>query len=274
MSHRQPVSLTRPITASPNGNPAAFPVSLEPVFYRRNGAHVRVPDRRAVVRQDTGQPLAVVSDRYTLVPHSRILDVVEDVVDRLDVGTVPRGIHLDRKGARMRALFKFPSLSRPVQAGDSICPCIRIQNTYDGSSRIGVHIGAFRFVCTNLAVGGDGAFAGGFMAVHKGDVPIEEIAGQFAAYLGSFDRIVEVYGVWTESRLDWSLFLEILGTLPKRAAQGIRGNLIPSQRHTVFDGYNAATRYATHGMRSVQSAFTLLERINRAFQDRFPVSLS
>jgi len=35
-----------------------------------------------IVREDTGEAIAVVSDRYALVPHSRILDVIEDAVDK------------------------------------------------------------------------------------------------------------------------------------------------------------------------------------------------
>ena len=129
-----------------------------------------------VVRPDTNEPLAVVSDRYTLVPHQRILDLVSEAIAQLEVGPVPRGVFVDRNGARMRALFKFPALPQSIVNGDGICPCVKVQNTYDGTSRIAVHIGAFRFVCTNLAVGGGGAFAGGFMAVHAGEIPLEDVA--------------------------------------------------------------------------------------------------
>ena len=48
----------------------------------------------------------------------------------------------------------FAALASPVLGRDEICPCLQVRNTYDGSARIAVHIGAFRFVCTNLAVGG------------------------------------------------------------------------------------------------------------------------
>ena len=41
-------------------------------------------------------------------------------------------------------------------ASDQICPCLKLENSYDGTSKVTVHIGAFRFVCMNLAVGGGG----------------------------------------------------------------------------------------------------------------------
>src|SRR3990172_6707495 len=138
------------------GGPANFPVALRPVFY--NGAEdpKEIPDRLAVVREDTGRALAVVSSRYVLVPHQRILDVVHEATKNLDVGPVPRGIYVDRAGARMRSVFKFPSVTEEIEPKDEICPCLKIQNTYDGKSRVTIHLGAFRFVCTNLAVGGGG----------------------------------------------------------------------------------------------------------------------
>lgn len=64
-----------------------------------------MPNRRAVAREDTGQPLDVVPDQYTLLEHGRML---EAALDDLKMGEMPRGIYLDRDGARLRALYKSP----------------------------------------------------------------------------------------------------------------------------------------------------------------------
>src|SRR5688572_10308901 len=47
------------------GNPADFPVSLTSVFHEGPDGLSVIPDRRAIVRDDTGEAIAVVSDRYT-----------------------------------------------------------------------------------------------------------------------------------------------------------------------------------------------------------------
>ncbi len=257
-----------------HGHPADFPVTLQPVFTRSNGSFAPLPNRLAVTRADSGDTLAVVSDRYALVPHQRILDLVNQATARLDVGAVPRGIYVDRKGARMRALFKFPALAQPVANGDEICPCLRVQNAYDGRSRIAVHIGAFRFVCTNLAVGGGGAFAGGFMAVHAGEIPLDEVAKAMSSYLAGFEAIVELYRRWMSrawSSAGWEALHE---HLTMRAGLAIKTELERLSPRSVFEAYNVATRYATHEMRSYRTAFDLLERINRSFQEQFPLSAS
>jgi len=265
---RQAVDLASHINRTvERGHPADFPEETRPVFCPNGTGYRAIPRRLAVVRQDTETPLSVVSDRYSLIPHQAILESVEKAIAPLDLGLVPRGIYVDRRGARMRALFKFPSLARPVSQGDDICPCLKIQNTYDGSSRIAVHIGAFRFVCTNLAVGGGGVFAGGFMSVHAGEIPIEEIGKQLAAYLKGFDAIVAIYRFWTDRPLGTAELDLVLEGFPRRPAEAIRQEC-PS---TVYRAYNAATRFATHEMRSYRTAFELLERVNSTFQERFPL---
>ena len=251
------------------GHPADFPIALKPVYYAADGTFAAVPRRLAVVREDTGQPIAVVSDRYALIPHRRILDAVEEAIKPLDLGPVPRGIYVDRQGARMRAIFKFPALAQPVLQGDDICPCLKIQNTYDGTSRMAIHIGAFRFVCTNLAIGGGGVFAGGFMSIHAGEIPLEKIAEQAGTYLVGFEKVVEMYRCWTQKWLEQGSLAKVLEGVSTWHARRI-SEVFVSRRPTVYEAYNSATHYATHQMRSFRTAFHLLERINRNFQKHFP----
>ncbi len=269
---RRPIDLSAHINQTvTRGHPADFPVGLRQAFYPNQDAYEPIPNRLAIVREDTGQPLAVVSNRYQLVPHQRVLDVIEQALAPLDVGSVPRGLFVDRQGARMRAVFKFPVLARPVTRGDDICPCLKIQNTYDATSRIAVHIGAFRFVCTNLAVGGGGVFAGGFMSVHAGEIPLQDVAEQLARYLEAFDAIVRLYGVWAMTPLQRESVERIFETLPTRACDSIRKSTEDSGATTVYDAYNVATHYATHETRSHRTAFELLARINHGFQEAYPV---
>jgi len=269
---RQPVNLNSSINADVSrGNAADFPVALRPVFHEGTNGTRPIPARRAVVREDTGEAIAVVSDRYTLVPHTRILDLVEEAIQPLDVGHVPRGIYVDRQGARLRALYKFPALARPVHGDDEICPCLQVRNTYDGTARIALHIGAFRFVCTNLAVGGGGAFAGGFVSIHAGEIPIEKMADQLADYLTRFDQIVGLYRQWSGQRPETA----VLDTVLKQSLNGhfteLRHEMLSAAPATVFDAYNRLTHHATHSMRSARTAFDMLERVNTSFQKAFPV---
>jgi hypothetical protein len=252
------------------GNAADFPVVVRPVFHDVANEHRPIPTRRAIVREDTGEAIAIVSDRYTLVPHSRILEIVEQAIAPLDVGPVPRGVYVDHGGARMRAVFKFPALAKPILGDDEICPCLQIRNTYDGTARIALHIGAFRFVCTNLAVGGGGAFAGGFVSIHAGEIPIEKMADRLVDYLSRFDQIIRLYRQWSEEEIE----CDRLESALKHSLQGrfghVRDKMLDNMPSTVFDAYNRLTDHATHCMRSARTAFDMLERVNSSFQELWP----
>lgn len=272
MRRRQSVDLNSYLNANRSqGNPADFAVTLQPIFCDGPEGRRAIPTRRAIVREDSGNAIAVVSDRYALVPHARILDVIEQTIQPLDVGPVPRGIYVDRHGARMRALFKFPALARPVLGRDEVCPCLQVRNTYDGSARIAVHIGAFRFVCTNLAVGGGGAFAGGFVSIHAGEIPIERMADQLSAYLTRFDQIVQIYRQWSQQRPQRHDVESILKQSLLGRFDALHDEMLAATPATVFDAYNRLTHHATHSMRSARTAFDMLERVNASFQKAYPV---
>lgn len=271
MPQRRAVDLNSHLNANiTRGNPADFAVTLQPVFWGEGSKPI--PNRRAVVREDSGEAIAVVSDRYALVPHTRVLNVIERAIEPLDVGSAPRGIYVDRRGAQMRALYKFPTLAKPIKGGDDICPCLQVRNTYDSTARISVHIGAFRFVCTNLAVGGGGAFAGGFVSIHAGEIPIEKMADQLTTYLTRFERIVETYQSWTLLHPEPEQFELLLKQVLRGRFDELRDELLGPIPATVFEAYNRLTYHATHSMRSARTAFEMLERVNYGFQKTFPVS--
>lgn len=171
----------------------------------------------------------------------------------------------------MRALFKFPGLVQPVCGGDEICPCLQVRNTYDGTARIAVHIGAFRFVCTNLAVGGGGVFAGGFVSVHAGDIPLDQVTEQLRTYLSGFDQIVALYRAWREQPFDHNFLKHLVDGMLNHAAKQIWDGILGQDGPSVYDAYNRATWVATHQMRSARTAFELLGRINGQFQQHFPL---
>lgn len=298
MNHRNTVDLNDHLNRGiAKGNPADFGVETKPVFVDTSEGEVisiaRVPNRVAIVRKDNGLPISVVSDRYTVVEHQTILNGVAQAIKGLDVGEVPSGVYVDRNGTRMRALFKFPALARELPAAgarsilggrynDRLCPVIKIENTYDGTSRVSIHIGAFRFVCTNLAVGGGGVFAGGFMSVHVGEIPIDETMKKLAEFLGGFDDIIELYRSWSDYVLPvhgpWTndddvmfggALDEALEGIEKTHRREIKSKLRITKDTTVFDAYNAATDYATHRTRTARVAFTILNSVNAGFQRVF-----
>src|SRR2546425_164961 len=254
------------------GNPADFPLTFAPAMYHNpvTGQIEVMPNRQIVARADTGQALSVVSDRYSLVPHTTVLETIESAFEGLDVGPVPRGIYMSGGGAKMRAIYKFPALERTLNVNaldrrqDRLCPLIKVTNSLDGTSKISIEIGAFSFVCTNFAVGGSGVFAGGFMAVHAGTIKIEAAGDQLRNFLFLFDQILDLFSYWSEIPAGNDEHKRALQNLPDRYSERLSAKRFPG--NSVFDVYNQATDLCTHQLRSASRALQLLSEVNRGFQ--------
>lgn len=224
-----------------------------------------IPFARAVYRLDSHEPISVVSQEYTLVPHNRILEAVDEAVGELGLKTVPRGVYFFRRGAVMRALYKFPELEREITPADSICPLVRIGNSYDRTSRVSIEIGAFRFACTNLAIGGEGVFASGFRSIHSGQIEIGRVQSDLAHFLAGFEKILETFQSWRKT--PWTLeHAEKVREAIREAHAPKRAEIVPLEASHRFEAYNRLTDYATHRMRTAQSAFRFLDLVNSVFQ--------
>jgi hypothetical protein len=218
---------------------------------------------RAVIRTDTNEPLSIVSDQYTLVPHNRILTTVDTAIQDLGFSDmeVPRGIFFSKRGAGMNALYKFPSITERV-AGNDICPLVKIGNSYDRTTRVTIEIGAFRFVCTNLAIGGFGASYIGFRAIHEGDIKVEDVGSSIKEYLGKFNRIADMYRSWVDTGYTTSDYEQLnKGILQHQ-------NIIPKPHQdakTRFDAYNHLTKFGSHELRSANASLNFLKQVNESF---------
>lgn len=229
-----------------------------------------VASSRAVVRVDTGEPLAVVSDQYRLVKHNELLALVDGVVDKVGggAGKVPRGIYFEKGGAKLRALYKFPHLTRTLEGTDALCPLVSVANSYDGTTRVAVGIGAFRFVCTNLAIGGGGAFASGFRSLHKGEIGFERVKEDLEQYLNQFDHIIELYRKFLALPWNQPRYEQVVEPLRKELGERHATHVLRANGSaTVFEAYNCLTQYATHDTRSAATAFRVLDWVNRKFQE-------
>jgi hypothetical protein len=230
-----------------------------------------VPFARAVVNADTGEPISLVGRDYRLVTHNHLLETVESAINRLVLreSDVSRGIFFTKRGAKMRALFKFPRIQRNVTGNDTICPVVRITNSYDTTTRITIEIGAFRFVCTNFAIGGAGTFHAGFNAIHQGDIDIARIQIQIESFLDRFDQLVDTYRHWLDTpwlSVDVASLTDHLAPLGRGHLDRIPALTAPETIPNRFRAYNDFTFYGTHCLRTANAAFRFLDTVNHGFQ--------
>lgn len=97
-------------------------------------------------RADTGECLAITSDKYKIVHHQDALDAVQSC---LDFGDYKRKLYSIKGGRRLYAVYDFNDQRQQIQAGDDVGFRLLLKNSYDGSSGVDLAAGLLRIICTN-----------------------------------------------------------------------------------------------------------------------------
>ena len=128
-----------------------FPVRTEPVTLQ-NGTVIT--GSKAVVRGDTGQAIAVVSNRYNLFTHQQAVEATTPFLKRF--GDYKASNILEKNGARFVHECTFGGMDLQVdgrvggrKVGDTVMLTLSIINSYDATRALLVKIGARVLRCLN-----------------------------------------------------------------------------------------------------------------------------
>ena len=130
---------------------ADFNVYTRPVFFQSDEGLNRIPNKLALVRDDTEDSLGVVSDSYQIAQHPDAFRTVERIIagSELDLEGVKRTISVSHGGARAYAIYSLPAHTIETSKGDPSALQISARNSFDGSWCFHVDIGSVRMICTN-----------------------------------------------------------------------------------------------------------------------------
>lgn len=255
-----------------NWNVIEAPLSATTFTTDENGIEtpirVQVPDRTALLRDDTNEVLGIVSDRYEIVQNRELADVIYEVADSLDIKVESAGSL--KGGQRVFFLVHLDSLG--LDHGDDVVKQYALFRTgHDGKTEVSVRQTNVRVVCANterLALSKDRGF--GFR--HRGDV-MNNVQAMKKALTG-VKADAEQFKVFAETAIatpmktsevnDYfdSVYEEVNGRIanesknPKAFAR--YENTVREMRSlmhhewnaktigTAWNAYNAITQYATH----------------------------
>lgn len=133
-----------------HGEDPVFPnVVSEPLYYgKRDPLHFE--GYRALVDQNDGEVISVVSENYQMVRHQDILGKAEKALAHLGL-EFDRSVTLIKDGAKMVAKYIIPSIEAVLAPGDIVHPTIIIKNSYDLSWVASLNGGVYRLTCSNGA---------------------------------------------------------------------------------------------------------------------------
>jgi len=235
--------------------PYNFPVELQPVFMRDGTA---IKHSRAVVRTDEDLPLAVVSDRYNLITHKEVMDVINPYVNQF--GSPETEYSMERDGSRLVALHTFRDRTIKVPGiGDKVALRVYTVNSYDSKSSVMMKVGAMVLKCLNGMV-----TQGDYMDIrfrHMGEQHIELPDPELL--VRQFEKSEDRWGEWAATKVVSDKFLETRDLLFKTQVISQRAytHIEPDAKRAenVWQLYNAYTYSLNH----VQSRTRHFGRLNK-----------
>lgn len=100
-------------------------------------------------RTDTGVIIGVTSERYGIVQNAAFTDSIENGFRDIGLSYTKRDAIVTRWGARSHIEYEFNTRTAVVAKGDTVALRIIARNSFDGTSKSSISVGAVRLVCLN-----------------------------------------------------------------------------------------------------------------------------
>lgn len=230
-----------------------FGVDLQPIMTLNpvNGGSDLIDRKKAVVRQDNGAVLGVVSDKYQLLKHADVIDSFRTALDGVDYD---EKIQVAKGGAQLFATYRLNGVKLEVAKGDLVSLQFIVKNSYDGTNALQIMLGAYRLVCTNGMVVGKQFFS--FSQKHFGNdvsVKIETIREKVGMLRSQFgDTLPHLQEMSRTSMLGLSneeIEKKIGAKLPKYLIEEVKTRFSEDGDHTLWGFYNAMTSAISHNLK-------------------------
>jgi hypothetical protein len=168
-----------------------FPVHTEKVFTAKG---TEAPKIRAVVREDTGEIIASVSNKYQLIPHAEVVAIANQFMEAFGLPETKH--YVAHNGAVMIGCYTFKNQTAAVTVGDQVGMRLYLKNSYNRATSLQLRVGALVLSCLNGAVSNRSIF--NIAIRHTGKHAKIEFPFQ--------DRVLEAYGNQVKR---WRQFAEL-----------------------------------------------------------------
>jgi hypothetical protein len=260
----------------PTTNPSVynFPVALRPVFDEFDR---EIPRVKSVTRTDTRKHLAIVSDRYKLIKHERMIDAFEPFARALGGVNPDTQFFQEKDGARVIVQHTFRSITFNMPGhnipgvgrglGDVVALRTWGTNSYNTTTPLTLRVGCLVLRCMNGATAMDSIFGLNIKHVGHGEPEINLPTPE--AVIAAFQRTGRIWEQWA----DLTLRPHEIERLTEMAAKeyGIasprdieKEKVRFQSATTVWDIYNAFTYVIGNSSRRIQETSRLnrLDRLN------------
>lgn len=222
----------------------------------------RITDQKALVNQNDGRVMAIVSDRYKIIPYEDTLTMVEEVTKEVtNYGAIQLCPRVFANGGKFAVTMKFPESQHIIREGDGIVPKLEIFNSLDLGMKLLGRFGAFRLRCTN-GMGTWEQFKQ-FARRHLQKLFLEDLKMSILEGMSLFGIQVEAWKKWAEIEMTQPVYDGAWEMLPFSAPEkekievlkGIGDSLtlpdaLKQKALTLWDMNNVLTQFASHEVKS------------------------
>ena len=224
-----------------------------------------IPQRKGVVRSDTGNVLGVVGNSYVPIQNSEAFEFLDTVV--ADGGLRYHTAGALGRGERIWLLAKLPGHLRVKGTEDITEKFLLLSNSHNGTSALRVFFTPIRVVCANtLAVAHRGCQGKGVSILHKGDLgakvrEAQKVLGLAARFYDDVqiqvNRLASYYPTQEQLSRYFKTVYPDTSVIESTRTENIRQNLerlfeegrgqdMYEVRGTAWAALNAVTEYVDH----------------------------
>ncbi len=230
-----------------------FPVKLQEV----SSKGILIPEKAAVVREDTNKVIGVVSKKYGLLYHKDIIDSFRESLNGIKYD---ENIKLTKEGARLFAIYTLPDVKSEIEKGDIVSLRFVTTNSYDGSKLFHLMLGAYRLVCENGMIIGNDLFSlsqrhigkteslkESFEASHSMSIK-ETISKLISSFKESIPTMQQMQQTPVKKDEE-TLFNRETTKLPKYLLNLAKKEFSSGKEKTIWSFYNSLTAVINHNQR-------------------------
>ena len=154
------------------------------------------------IQDEHGRPIAVVGSGYTLVQNNDVYPQIEDAIYASAINTrgMTRDIKSSHGGARTIVTYSFPAHKVDINdRGDNVMLTIKVLNSYDGSWRFMILVGAVRQICSNGMVIGE--YFSEHFAKHTKNIDTDVAVDKLGHALEVFGQNAELWTAYPSTKV-------------------------------------------------------------------------
>lgn len=174
------------------------------VYTRYNGEDIKIENRKAIVRSDTGEVISTVGKNYKVLKNAEVFAQFDSALaeSEIDLTGAYKRVSVCANGAETILAYSFPAYETTItnrEVGDVIRLTTVARNSYSGTSMFSARFSSDRLICRNsmIAATDISYFAGR----HTQNLQVEHAVEKIKQSINVYCRHAELYKRWANEMI-------------------------------------------------------------------------